>query len=98
MKMFAMGKNTECYLASIEGRIAGGGALAIRGRIGGLFGASTLLEFRRRGVQTGLLYARLQRAHEVGCELVMSLAQPGNASQRNITRLGITDTVHTRKD
>lgn len=95
MKMIAMGKNTECYLASIEGRIVGGAALAIRGRIGGLFGASTLLEFRTRGVQTGLLYARLERAYEVGCELVMSLAQPGSASQRNITRLGL-QALYTR--
>lgn len=95
MKMFALGKKTECYLASIEGRIVGGATLAIRGRIGGLFGASTLPEFRHRGVQTALLHARLRRAEEAGCELVMSLAQPGSASQRNITRFGL-QTLYTR--
>lgn len=95
MKMFALGKNTECYLASIEGRIAGGATLAIRGRIGGLFGASTLPEFRNRGVQTALLRTRLERAKEAGCELVMSLAQPGSASQRNIMRQGL-QTLYTR--
>lgn len=95
MKMFALGKNTECYLASIDGRIAGGATLAIRGRIGGLFGASTLPEFRNRGVQTSLLHARLRRAEAAGCQLVMSLAQPGSRSQRNITRFGL-QTLYTR--
>jgi GNAT superfamily N-acetyltransferase len=95
MKMFALGKNTECYVASFDGRIAGGATLAIRGRIAGLFGASTLPEFRRRGVQTALLHARLRRATEADCELVMSLAQPESASQRNITRQGL-QTLYTR--
>jgi len=95
MKMFALGKNTECYVASMEGKIAGGATLAIRGRIAGLFGASTLPEFRKRGVQTALLHARLRRAAEEGCELAMSIAQPGSISQRNITRLGF-QTLYTR--
>jgi len=95
MKMFAMGKNTECYLASFDGRIAGGATLALRGRIGGLFGASTLPEFRKRGVQTALLHSRLRRASESGCELAVSLAMPGSMSQRNITRQGF-QTLYTR--
>ena len=95
MKLFALAKGTECYLASFDGRIAGGATLAVRGRIGGLFGASTLPDFRGRGVQTALLHARLRRAQEVGCELVMSLAQPGSHSQRNITRMGL-QTMYTR--
>jgi GNAT superfamily N-acetyltransferase len=95
MKQFASTKNTECYLARINGRIAGGATLAFRGRIAGLFGASTLLEFRNRGVQTALLHFRLKRAAEVGCELAMSLALPGSHSQRNITRLGF-QTLYTR--
>jgi len=95
MKMFAMGKNTECYLARIDGRVAGGATLALRGRIAGMFGASTLPEFRKRGVQTALLHTRLRRAVERGCELAMSLAQPGSISQRNITRQGF-QTLYTR--
>ncbi|MGB7847864.1 MAG: GNAT family N-acetyltransferase [Candidatus Acidiferrum sp.] len=95
MKMFALGKNTECYLASFDGRIAGGATLAVRGRIAGLFGASTLPEFRKRGVQSALLQVRLRRAVELGCELAMSLAQPGSISQRNITRQGF-QTLYTR--
>ena len=95
MKMFALAKGTECYLARINGRVAGGATLAIRGRIAGLFGASTLPDFRKRGVQTALLNTRLRRAAESKCELAMSLAQPGSISQRNITRLGF-QTLYTR--
>ncbi len=95
MKMFALAKGTECYLARIDGRVAGGATLAIRGRIAGLFGASTLPDFRKRGVQTALLNTRLRRAADSKCELAMSLAQPGSISQRNITRLGF-QTLYTR--
>jgi len=95
MKMFAMARNTECYLARIAGRVVGGATLALRGRIAGLFGASTLPEFRKRGVQTALLQARLERAEQAGCELAVSLAQPGSISQRNITRQGF-ETLYTR--
>jgi GNAT superfamily N-acetyltransferase len=95
MRMFADGKNTECYFARVDGKIAGGATLALRGRIAGLFGASTLPQFRNRGVQTALLHARMQRAAERGCELAMSIALPGSASQRNITRRGFR-TLYTR--
>jgi GNAT superfamily N-acetyltransferase len=95
MRMFAEGKNTECYFARVEGKIAGGATVALRGRIAGLFGASTLPQFRNRGVQTALLHARMQRAAECGCELAMSIALPGSASQRNITRQGF-QTLYTR--
>jgi GNAT superfamily N-acetyltransferase len=95
MRMFAEGKNTECYFARVDGKIAGGATLALRGRIAGLFGASTLPQFRNRGVQTALIHARMQRAAERGCELAMSIALPGSASQRNITRRGFR-TLYTR--
>jgi GNAT superfamily N-acetyltransferase len=95
MRLFASGKNTECYFGWVDGKIAGGATLALRGRIAGLFGASTLPQFRNRGVQTALLHARIQRAAEQGCELAMSLAVPGSASQRNITRQGF-QTLYTR--
>jgi GNAT superfamily N-acetyltransferase len=87
MKMFALGQGAHCYLARIAGKVAGGATLAIRGGIAGLFGASTLPAYRNRGVQTALLHARLQFAARAGCELAVSLALPGSASQRNIVRL-----------
>lgn len=88
MKMFALGKNTECLLATVDGRVAVGATLALRGRIAGFFGASTLPDFRNRGVQTALLQARLELAAAAHCELAVSLARPGSQSERNITRQG----------
>ena len=95
MKVFGLSRGMECYLASVDGKVAGGATLSLRGKIAGLFGASTLPDYRKRGVQTALLRARLRRAEEEGCEIGMSLAQPGGHSQRNISRLGFR-TLYTR--
>jgi GNAT superfamily N-acetyltransferase len=95
MRLFASGRDTECYFGRVDGKIAGGATLALRGRIAGLFGASTLPQFRNRGVQTALLHARIERAAEKRCELAMSLAVPGSVSERNITRRGFR-TLYTR--
>lgn len=95
MKMFALGKNTECLLATVNGRVAGGATLALRGRIAGFFGASTLPDFRNRGVQSALLQARLELAAAAHCELAVSLARPGSQSERNITRQGFRS-LYTR--
>jgi len=88
MGMFARGAASECFLARIDEEIAGGGALALRNGLAGLFGASTLPAFRGRGVQTALLQTRLARAAEAGCDLAVSFAPPGSISQRNIVRQG----------
>ncbi len=95
MKMFALGRDMECYLARIGARVVGGAALSLRGKTAGFFGAGTLPAFRNRGVQTALLHARMKKAEEVGCDLAVSLAVPGSHSQRNITRLGFR-TLYTR--
>ena len=95
MKLFALGANVECYLARVDGKVAGGGTLAIRDGVAGLFGASTLPAFRGRGVQTALLLGRLARAAAAGCDLAVSLAWPGSTSQRNIVRQGFS-VLYTR--
>ena len=95
MQVFGLSRGMECYLASVDGKVAGGATLSLRGKIAGLFGASTLPDFRKRGVQTALLRARLRRAAEAECEIALSLAQPGSHSQRNISRLGFR-TLYTR--
>jgi GNAT superfamily N-acetyltransferase len=88
MKMFALAPKTECYLARVDGKIAGGGTLTLHDGVAGLFGASTLPVARKRGVQTALLQRRLARAAQAGSDLAVSLAQPGSISQRNIVRQG----------
>jgi GNAT superfamily N-acetyltransferase len=95
MKMFAEGPRAECYLARVDGRVAGGGTLVLHDGVAGLFGASTLPAFRKRGVQTALLHARLARAVDAGCDLAACVAHPGSTSQRNIVRQGF-QVLYTR--
>src|ERR1700732_1201626 len=78
----------HCFLAFVDGAVAGGAALSVRGGVCGLFGASTLPEFRGRGVQSALLKARLGSAASEGCDVAVSIAQPGSVSHRNIERHG----------
>lgn len=77
-----------CFLAKVDGQVAGGGALKIIDGTALLSTASTLPAFRRNGVQSALLKARLSAAAQAGCDLAAVMTQPGNASQRNVTRAG----------
>jgi ribosomal protein S18 acetylase RimI-like enzyme len=95
MKMFALGSNVECYLARVDGAVAGGATLALREGVAGLFGASTLPAFRNRGLQTALLRQRLARAMAEKCDLAVCIAQPGSISQRNVVRQGFS-ALYTR--
>ena len=95
MRAFAMAEGVECYLAEIAGRAAGGGTLLLRDGVAGLFGAGTLPEFRKRGVQTELLQARIARGRAAGCELAVCLAAPGSSSERNVVRRGF-QVLYTR--
>ena len=53
-----------------------------------LGGASTRPAFRKRGVQTALLRARLAAARKAGCDLAVSMTEPGSDSQRNLAQVG----------
>jgi GNAT superfamily N-acetyltransferase len=76
------------FLAEIEGRPAGTGAMSICEGVALLAGASTVPEARKRGAQLALLDARLRHAAERGCDLAMMCALPGTPSQRNAERQG----------
>ncbi len=78
----------HCFLALVDGTVAGGAALSVREGVCGLFGASTLPKFRGRGVQSALVKARLESAVAQGCDVAVSIAQPGSVSHRNIERQG----------
>lgn len=78
------------YLARLDGAIAGAGSLWIGDGIAQLSGAATLPTFRRRGVQTALLAARLRDARDAGCELATITTQPGSRSQRNAEQRGFS--------
>jgi len=78
------------FVAQVGGVIAacGTGLVIPRHRIFAMCGAGTLTEFRRRGLQTALLRARLQAAAEAGCEFAVVVTNGGSDSQRNCERLG----------
>jgi len=78
------------FLARIEGKVVGGcgGRVIPEARIAAFFGAATLPEYRRRGVQTALIAQRLQEAAKAGCEYAVVSTHPGSGSQRNMERRG----------
>lgn len=80
--------NGTCFFAWIDGQSAGGGAMYIYERVAEFGGASTRPAFRRRGVQTALLQARLMAVRDQGCDLALVITSPRSDSQRNVERLG----------
>ncbi len=82
--------NGTCFLAWIDGQPAGGAGMFIHAGAVELGGASTRLQFRRRGVHSALLKARMETAYISGCDLAVVVTSPGSASQRNLERLGFS--------
>jgi len=80
--------NATCFFAWLLDEPAGGGAMYEFDGAVELGGTSTRVSFRRRGVQTALLNARLAAAQELGCDLAMSVTRPGSDSQRNMEKVG----------
>jgi GNAT superfamily N-acetyltransferase len=80
--------NAIPFLAYMEGQPAGGGGMYTHESVVEFGGASTLPNFRRRGVQTALLQVRMQTARQAGCDLGMVMTSPGSHSQRNVERQG----------
>lgn len=79
---------SHCFLAELDGDVAGGGLLAATGSTGLLGATSVIPAYRERGVHGRLLHERLACAAALGCDLVVTGATPGSASQRNIERRG----------
>ncbi|MFH0916984.1 MAG: GNAT family N-acetyltransferase [bacterium] len=75
-------------LAWVDGQPAGTGSLVIDGAVGWLSGDSTLPQYRRQGIQQAIQRYRIQLAADAGCDLAVTEAAPGGASQRNMERLG----------
>jgi GNAT superfamily N-acetyltransferase len=57
------------YVALCDGVVVGGGSLRMAAGIAQLTGAATAPAYRRRGVQTALLSARLADAADAGCDI-----------------------------
>jgi hypothetical protein len=87
------GRHSEYYLARVAGTPVGAGALAVDGDLAWLGGGATLTPWRRRGVHTALIVARLRRAARRGCRWVwVETVEPTrgrpSGSYRNLSRLG----------
>jgi hypothetical protein len=72
------------------------GSLRVAGKVGHLFGGSTLPGSRGRGAQSALIATRAAAAQEAGCEWLIGEAgaeHPGqrNSSLHNQLRAGFTD-------
>ena len=75
-------------VARVGGRIVGAGAMAVNDEVAGLFALSVLPAFRRRGIQQGLIAARLNLAAERGARLACIGSKPGIGTERNVRRMG----------
>jgi GNAT superfamily N-acetyltransferase len=82
------------YLALVDGVPAGGASIGIQDGFA-QFSAGTAPAFRRRGVQSALLAARVADATAAGCEVALVTVQPGSRSQHNVQRRGF-DLLYTR--
>jgi ribosomal protein S18 acetylase RimI-like enzyme len=87
-RAFAAVPGVSRMLARLGGEAAGGASLYLHDGTAMLCGAATLPAFRRRGVQSALLHARLSQARQAGCDLAVVTTQPGSKSQENVQRAG----------
>jgi hypothetical protein len=87
-RIYARAERMVCFIAEWNGEPAAAAALSIQNGVAILAGASTIPEFRCRGLQAALLRARLAHGARIGCDLAMMAALPGSGSQRNAERRG----------
>jgi GNAT superfamily N-acetyltransferase len=78
----------HAMVGGIDGRIVGSASVFISDSVAVLGGAATLPAWRRRGVQSALISARLALARNSGCDLAVMTADPGSSSGRNAERAG----------
>lgn len=88
MHAYASRSGTFCFLARVDGHVAGAGALSIGEGLAWLHATSVIPGRRRHGVHRALLGARLSFAARAGCDLAVVHTRVGDASQRNVERAG----------
>lgn len=83
------------YIAWLRREPAGVAVLHLDGSRASLASAATLPALRRRGVQTALLYQRIQDAQEHGCNLIVAQTTQGSRSAANLQRAGLRSVYTT---
>jgi GNAT superfamily N-acetyltransferase len=81
----------------VDGRLAGGGALGVTGDAAFLFCASTLPDYRRRGVYAALIGARLAIGRSRGATFAFMTAAPESAALASAENSGFTPTYVRRR-
>jgi GNAT superfamily N-acetyltransferase len=86
----------QCFVAYDGDEPAGAGALFVCADVGWAGFGSTRPDYRRRGAQSAILAARVRRAAELGCRLVVTetgelLPDRPSSSYRNILRSGFEE-------
>jgi GNAT superfamily N-acetyltransferase len=86
----SLGSPDVCsFLARYEGEPAGTGTLIIKAGVAGLYSGGVLTAFRRRGIHSALIAARVRMAIDRGFELMYSETEEiGNQSHRDLARQG----------
>ena len=82
--IFEGSKTAACFIATVAGEPAGGGAVVIASGTAYLVGTATLPAFRGRGVHRALVEARLAHVRAAGIDLAFVITTPGSGSQRNL--------------
>ncbi|WP_449537652.1 GNAT family N-acetyltransferase [Ferdinandcohnia sp. Marseille-Q9671] len=82
-------ENWIFYLASVEKEPAGVGVLYSKNGIATLAAATTLPEYRNRGIQSAIIKNRMLKALEQDCKLLVGQARFGSVSQNNMERAGM---------
>jgi ribosomal protein S18 acetylase RimI-like enzyme len=89
MREMAGAPGLRRYLVAIDGVMAGGASMRLDPeRVAQMCGAATAPPFRRRGVQSALLEARLRDAAAANCDVAVITTMPGSKSQQNAQRQG----------
>lgn len=88
MMVVSAREDIALFIAELDAKPVGAGALSAHEGVALMAGASTISEFRGRGAQRVLFESRIAYAKQVGCDLAMVCVEPGSASHRNAERRG----------
>jgi hypothetical protein len=86
--MTVAARSTEPTDMGPPGRIVAVGGCSAEGHVGALFGAVTVKDQRRRGIQQSLLAFRLNEMARRGVQLATIGSRPHSPTQRNVRRMG----------
>ena len=76
------------WIAHAGDEPAAAASMAIQDKLALLFGDSTIPRFRKQGLHSALIQARMAYAAAQGCDLATASTIPGSGSQANYERLG----------